>query len=95
MKFLCKTKSTNIQIKDETQKEICLSSALINTYYKITKIQHNGKTERRLYDLGFVKEEKIKIIKKSIFGGVFLVEIMGGLLAVKKREMNKIWVEKV
>lgn len=76
-------------------KEINLSNANINCKYKIKKVICNGKIERRLYDLGFINGQSVKIVKKSIFGGVYLIEIMFGLLAVKKKEIEKIWVTKV
>ena len=74
---------------------ICLSNAQLNVCYEIEKLLCSGKIETRLYDLGFITGEKIKIVKKSFLGGVYLIEILGGLLAVKKKEINKIWVSRV
>ena len=75
--------------------EICLSNANLNCFYEICGVNSHGKIETRLYDLGFIEKEIVRVTKKSIFGGVFLVEIMGGELAVKKKELEKIWVRKI
>ena len=69
-----------------------LTKAKVNCFYNIKFVNCTNNIERRLYDLGFVEGEKIRIIKKSIFNGVYLVEIMGGVLAIKRKEIEKIWI---
>ncbi len=63
-----------------------------NISYNICFINGNVKVKRRLLDLGFINT-KVKIIKKSRFKGVFLLEIRKYVLALKKREVANIIVE--
>lgn len=44
------------------------------------------KTKTRLYELGFFKGEKIRVLKKSLMGGTILVEIMNNVLSIRKEE---------
>lgn len=70
-----------------------LSNGETNIPYKIKKIIGNDKIKRRLLDLGFV-ETNVKIIKKSTFRGVYLLELRHFVLALKQKEVQKIMVTK-
>lgn len=60
--------------------------------YKIVKIDAPIKIKRRLLDLGFVNTEVI-ILKKSNFKGVFLLQIRGFVLSLKRKEVSLIFVK--
>ncbi|NCB48582.1 MAG: ferrous iron transport protein A [Clostridia bacterium] len=63
-----------------------------NIRYKIVKIDASGKVKRRLLDLGFV-DASVIILKKSNFKGVFLLQIRGYVLSLKRKEVSSIMVE--
>lgn len=62
-----------------------------NKSYKIIKVTGDDKIKRRLLDLGFVNCN-IKILKTSALRQVFLVEIRGFLLAIKRTELSRVLV---
>lgn len=64
-------------------------------FYTINSI-HGLSTSltRRLCELGFIKGQKIKLIKKSLLGKVFLVEIRGYILSLRRNIIASIYVEK-
>ena len=63
-----------------------LSKCKIGKIYEIENISNlcPMKIKRRLYDLGFLNKTKIKVLKKSLFGGVLLLEMRGYILSLKK-----------
>ncbi len=61
--------------------------------YIICEIKAPIKIKRRLLELGFV-ECSVKILKKSVRNGVFLLEIRGYVLALKRKEVACIFVKK-
>lgn len=63
-----------------------------NRRYKIVKIDASVKVKRRLLDLGFVNTTVI-ILKKSNFKGVFLLQLRGYVLSLKRKEVSTIMVE--
>lgn len=64
-----------------------------NIFYKILQINAQIKIKRRLLELGFTNNEKVLILKKSRLKGVFLLQIKGYVLALKKKEVANIIVE--
>ncbi len=72
--------------------QIALSDAKINTEYRVVSINAPPKVKRRLLELGFVNCS-VKVVNKSSMGGVFLVQIRDYLLAIKKEELNNVWVK--
>lgn len=64
-----------------------------NITYRICEIVAPIKIKRRLLELGFVNSE-VKILKKSVKNGVFLLEIRGYVLALKRKEVACILVKK-
>ncbi len=65
-----------------------LYNAKINKLYYINGMCEDIdiKTKTRLYELGFFKGEKIRVLKKSLMGGTILVEIMNNVLSIRKEE---------
>lgn len=65
-----------------------LYDAKLNKIYTISGMCDyiETKTKTRLLELGFFKGEKIKVLKKSLLGGVVLVEIMNTVLSIRKEE---------
>lgn len=61
--------------------------------YKINSILAPIKIKRRLLELGFV-DCNVKILKKSVKNGVFLLEIRNYVLALKKKEVACIFVQR-
>lgn len=70
-----------------------LSSGETGVKYKIKSIAGSNKIKRRLLDLGFV-DTTVEILKKSTLCGVFLLEIRHFVLALKRKEVEKIMVIK-
>ena len=66
--------------------ENTLATAKINKTYEVIDIDenYNIKYGRRLAEIGFVSGEKIKIIRKSIFGKTFLVSVNGFVISLRK-----------
>lgn len=64
-----------------------------NILYNICSINADLKIKRRLLELGFVVNEKVLILKKSRLKGVYLLQIKGYVLALKKKEVANIMVE--
>lgn len=64
-----------------------LTSAKINKTYIIENIseQTSLKIKRRLLELGFTKGQKIKLLRKSLLGKAYLIEIRGYTLTLKKQ----------
>lgn len=69
-----------------------LDSGIINKKYKIVQIEGNDKIKRRLLDLGFV-DTAVTILRTSSLNGVFLLQLRGFVLALKKKEVSKILVQ--
>lgn len=69
---------------------LLLCDALVGTNYEIESMCDNIdiKTKTRLFELGFFSGEKLKVIKKSLNGGVLLVEIRNTILSIRKKEAS-------
>ena len=65
-----------------------LSSAQCNKTYTIASMCNNIdiKIKTRLLELGFFVSEKICVLKKSMAKEVFLIEIRGQVLTLRKQE---------
>lgn len=64
-----------------------LTSSKINKTYIIENISEltSLKIKRRLLELGFTKGQKIKLLRKSLLGKAYLIEIRGYTLTLKKQ----------
>ncbi len=65
-----------------------LPYAKTNVAYKIIDLcdDIDIKTKTRLLEFGFLKGETVKVIGKSLSGGVFLIEIMNTVLTLRLEE---------
>lgn len=63
-----------------------------NIPYQIKNVVGDNSIKRRLLEIGFVNS-KVIILKKSKLKGVFLLQIRGFVLALKKKEVSNIFVE--
>ncbi|MEG1499494.1 MAG: FeoA family protein [Clostridia bacterium] len=62
-----------------------LSQAALNKDYIIDEIfAFPNEISTRLVDLGFVRGEKIKLLKKSVFGKTYLVQIKNYVITIRK-----------
>jgi ferrous iron transport protein A len=51
-------------------------------------------TERRLIELGFISGERIEVLGQSMFGGdPFVVRVGTTTFALRRREVETVWVE--
>jgi len=67
----------------------------INKLYSIFGISQNAphKIKRRILELGFTRGQKIKIIRKSLLGKAYLIELRGFILTIRKDIANFIEIE--
>lgn len=75
-------------------KHFPLTLGEVNRDYMVVDIRSSVKIKRRLLDLGFVNSI-VRIEKKSIKSGVFLLNLRGFLLALKRDEVECIMVKKI
>ena len=63
-----------------------LVNAQINKFYKINKLSLNTpfKIKRRILELGFTNGQAIKLLRKSLLGQAYLIEIRGIVLTLRK-----------
>lgn len=62
-----------------------LKNAKVGRFYRVNKISEYApdKIVRRLFDLGFTPNQSIKVIRKSLIGKTFLVEVRGYVLSMR------------
>lgn len=72
-----------------------LSECKDKKYYSIVKIDKKltEKIKRRLYDLGFIKGQKIRVVNKSLLKKAYMIEIRGYTLSLRDSIINAIFVE--
>ena len=76
--------------------ELNLTTCVQNTQYKIERVAiDDPKICRRIYELGLFENQKIKVIKKSIFKKVILVELGNLKLAIRSIFAEKIYLKRV
>lgn len=58
----------------------------VGKLYTIKGISENApiKIKRRILELGFTRGQGVKIIRKSLLGKAFLIEIRGFILTIRK-----------
>lgn len=71
-----------------------LTDAKVNSEYRITDVKC-GELRRRLLDMGFVPDSKIKVIGKAPFGETVLICLRGINIALRENATNSILVEAV
>ena len=72
-----------------------LSECKENKYYSIIKIDSllPEKLRRRLYDLGFLAGQKIRVVNKSLLKKAYMIEIRGYTLSLRNTIVNAVKVE--
>lgn len=67
-----------------------LINAKINKLHIIKGISQNAplKIKRRILELGFTQGQKVKILRKSVLGKAYLIEIRGFVLTIRKDIAN-------
>ncbi len=71
-----------------------LTDAKINTVYKISEVKGTA-LKRRLLDMGFTPDSRIKAMGLAPLGGTVLVNIRGILIALRKNATDSILVEEI
>ncbi len=72
---------------------ITLDSVKKNQIYHIVGFNGDDNLLRRFLELGFTVGQKVKVVSSSLMRKVFLVEIRGYLLSVRRELLNRIVVE--
>lgn len=62
-----------------------LKNCKTNKYYSVVRVldKMDQRVLRRLYELGFTPQQKVKVLRKSLSGGTILVENRGYLLSLR------------
>ena len=76
--------------------KIKISNAKLNKNYIIDDVKIKDENlKNQLQNLGFLKDEKILILKTNLNSSAFLVEVMGVLYAVDKKICDNIFLRNV
>ena len=72
-----------------------LTSVKTGKYVELLLINEMAPTKirRRLLEFGFTKGQKIRVIRKSILGQTYLIELRGYLLSMRKQMAEFLVVE--
>ena len=64
---------------------LTLQKAKVGKFYKILKLSEysSDKIVRRLFDLGFTSNQDIRLVRKSLIGKTFLVELRGYTISLR------------
>ena len=63
-----------------------------NEYYIVDKINTNEKVKRRLYDIGLIKDSKIKLLYKSPSTKIKAYLIKDSIIAIRNSDAENIEV---
>ncbi len=85
----------SIKLKFDIVYYMRLSECKENKYYSIIKIDSllSEKLRRRLYDLGFLAGQKVRVVNKSLLKKAYMIEIRGYTLSLRNTIVNSIMVE--
>lgn len=74
-----------------------LKDAKVGRFYTIKNLSEYSpdKIVRRLFDLGFTPMQRVKILRKSLIGKTFLVEIRGYVLSMRSSVAEAIILNEV
>ncbi len=72
-----------------------LTSLKINSLARVTGFSHclSSRLSRRLLELGFLPGEKVKVLRKSLLGKAYLVELRFYTLTIRRDIAKFIMVE--
>ena len=74
--------------------DIALDKLPLNSSGKIISLNCSGPLQRRLLDLGLVKNTTIKASLRSPFGDPTAYEVRGCLIALRKEDAHSILISK-
>jgi len=60
---------------------------------KVKKLTAEGKSRRRLLDLGLIYDTKVEALRRSLSGDPVAYEIRGAVIALRAEEASKVLVE--
>ena len=83
MGFKLKTKQSYDRVK-------LLSELEAGGRFKIIKINARGEIRRRLLDIGFIKNQKGKIIREALLRDPIEIEIKGTMVSLRRSEAKLI-----
>lgn len=74
---------------------LALSNCKENKYYSICfiDVRLSTKIKRRLYDLGLLPGQRIKVLRKSLLKKAYLIEIRGYTLCLRNTIVQSIIVK--
>jgi len=67
----------------------------IGSYGVIKKLNSQGRSRRRMLDLGLINDTTIKSLRKSPAGDPIAYGIRGAVIALRSEEASKILVESI
>ena len=70
-----------------------LASTKIGEETTVAEIAINGTLKRRIYDLGIINGAKIKCVGRSALGDPSAYKIFGSVVAIRKNDAEKIFIE--
>ncbi len=59
---------------------------------QVKKLTSDGRTRRRMLDLGFSPETRVEAVQKSPSGDPTAYQVRGALIALRSEEASKIYV---
>lgn len=76
---------------------ILLSKAQVGKSYMVKDFASSLSfyEKERLLTYGFIENNKIKVVRKSIFGNTLQVQLFSGSLVVRKKEANQILLKDI
>lgn len=77
--------------------QLTIENAILQKSYIIKYVNENlsYKYTRRLYELGFIPNEKIEVLRKSLQRKTFLVAIRGVVFSLQKELASQIVLEAI
>lgn len=75
------------------EKLISLDRLPIGSFGIVKRLSAEGKTRRRMLDLGLIHGTKVKSLRKSPAGDPIAYQIRGTVIAFRKEEASKIFVK--
>ncbi len=61
----------------------------------VSDINANSDTKRRLFDMGLIKNTRVKCLQKSPFGDPIAYLIRGTVIALRSEDSSKIKIEEI
>ena len=81
-------------MKENAKKTLSLKDCVFGRSYRVVKInQLPIKIRRRLCDLGFVPNTEVRLLRRSLLGKAYLLELRGYVLSVRWTLAEAIVVE--